>query len=97
MVSRVLTIAPFGFSSSKVDVETDMSNSLPSIQIVGLGNKAIDEAKERVKSAIKNLMIFKYPWRTALTITPLSSENSDGPYTGTHKNKSKKTYFQIGF
>lgn len=31
-----------------------MSKGLPSLQIVGLGNKAIDEAKERVRSAIKN-------------------------------------------
>lgn len=31
-----------------------MSKGLPSMQIVGLGNKAIDEARERVRSAIKN-------------------------------------------
>jgi len=31
-----------------------MKNGLPSLQIVGMGNKAIDEAKERVRSAITN-------------------------------------------
>lgn len=34
-----------------VDVECHLSNGLPSIVIVGLGNKAIDESKERVRSA----------------------------------------------
>lgn len=34
-----------------------MSNGLPSLQIVGLGNKAIDEARERVRSAIKNSLL----------------------------------------
>lgn len=37
-----------------IEVECDSSNGLPSLQIVGLGNKAIDEARERVRSAIKN-------------------------------------------
>ena len=79
MVSRVLTIAPFGFSSSKVDVETDMSNSLPSIQIVGLGNKAIDEAKERVKSAIKNSLLEFPKKKIVINLAP-----AEMPKDGTH-------------
>lgn len=57
MVSRVLTVAPVGFDSFMVEVEGDSSKSLPSLQIIGLGNKAIDEAKERVRSAITNSML----------------------------------------
>ena len=32
-----------------------MSKGLPSLQIVGMGNKAIDESRDRVRSAIKKL------------------------------------------
>ncbi|NTW61124.1 YifB family Mg chelatase-like AAA ATPase [Candidatus Saccharibacteria bacterium] len=57
MVSRVLTIAAIGFEGHLVEVECDTSKSLPSLQIVGLGSKAIEEAKERVRSAISNSML----------------------------------------
>ena len=40
-----------------MEVESDASKSLPSLQIVGLGNKAIDEARERVRSAITNSLL----------------------------------------
>lgn len=56
-VAKVITVAPIGVSGSIVEVESDSSNSLPSLQIVGLGNKAIDEAKERVRSAINNSLL----------------------------------------
>lgn len=57
MVAKVITVAPIGFSGSIVEVESDTSKSLPSLQIVGLGNKAIEEAKERVRSAITNSLL----------------------------------------
>lgn len=38
----------------KIDVEVDISNGLYFLNIVGLGDKAISESKERVTSAIKN-------------------------------------------
>lgn len=53
-VSRVLTAAPVGYDSQVVEVECDMKAGLPALQIVGLGSKAIDEAKERVRSAVAN-------------------------------------------
>lgn len=54
MVARVITAAPVGFDGQIIEVESDTKKGLPSLQIVGLGNKAIDEAKERVRSAITN-------------------------------------------
>jgi magnesium chelatase family protein len=54
MVSIVKTVAPIGFEGSRIEVECDMPKSLPSLQIVGLGNKAIDEAKDRIRSTITN-------------------------------------------
>ena len=56
-VSKVLTAAPVGYDGRLVEVECDMKAGLPSMQIVGLGSKAIDEAKERVRSAIANSLL----------------------------------------
>lgn len=54
MTARVLSAATVGFDGRLIEVECDASKGLPTLQIVGLGNKAIDEAKERVRSAIAN-------------------------------------------
>lgn len=56
-VARVLSAAPVGFEGEIIEVESDIKNGLPALQIVGLGNKAIDEAKERVRSAISNSLL----------------------------------------
>ena len=54
MTARVLSAATVGFEGKLIEVECDANKGLPTLQIVGLGNKAIDEAKERVRSAIAN-------------------------------------------
>lgn len=54
MVSRVITATTIGLNAHKLDVEVDFVNSLPNITIVGLPDTAVNEAKERVRSAVKN-------------------------------------------
>ena len=54
MVNKSITATTIGIDSHKVEVEVDTINSLPGISIVGLPDSAISEAKERVRSAIKN-------------------------------------------
>ncbi len=54
MTARVTSATSVGFDGHIIDIECDAKNGLPAISIVGLGNKAIDEAKERVRSAITN-------------------------------------------
>jgi magnesium chelatase family protein len=61
-VAKLISIAPVGFNGHIIEVESDTSRGLPSLQIVGLGNKAIDEAKERVRSAITNSLL-EFPAR----------------------------------
>jgi magnesium chelatase family protein len=56
-VAHVLAVAPIGFEGAIIDVESDAKKGLPTIQIVGLGNKSIDEAKERVRSAVNNSLL----------------------------------------
>jgi magnesium chelatase family protein len=57
MVAVVQSVALTGFNGSLIEVETDSKAGLPSMQIVGMGNKAIDEARERVRSAISNSLL----------------------------------------
>lgn len=54
MVTKAITAAAIGINSYKIEVEVDVVNSLPNISIVGLPDSAVNEAKERVHSAIKN-------------------------------------------
>lgn len=43
-----------GISALGIDVEVDISNGLFIFQIIGLANKAVEESRERVLSAIRN-------------------------------------------
>ncbi|MGI6697963.1 MAG: YifB family Mg chelatase-like AAA ATPase [Clostridia bacterium] len=54
MLSKVYSCCFFGMDGYCVEIETYISNGLPSCQIVGLPDAAVNESKERVRSAIKN-------------------------------------------
>jgi len=55
MLARIFSGATVGLESVPIEVEVDIASSgLPSFTIVGLPDKAVEEAKERVRSAIKN-------------------------------------------
>jgi magnesium chelatase family protein len=70
MLAKVNTISNIGLDCQMVQVEADMSNGLPSFIVVGLANKAVDEAKERVRSAIKNSGLNMPPRRITLNLAP---------------------------
>ena len=57
MVAKVTTIALVGFDGALVEVEADLKQGLPAMHIVGMGNKAVEEARERVRSAITNSLL----------------------------------------
>ncbi len=60
MLSTVYTFGVVGISGYKIISEVHISGGLPSFDIVGLPDSAVKEAKERVRSAIKNNG-FTYP------------------------------------
>jgi len=60
MLSKVKACVLQGLEGCIVEVETDLSNGLPGFNIVGLADTAIKEAKERVRSSIKNSG-YKFP------------------------------------
>jgi len=57
MISHVTTVALIGFDGALVEVEADLKQGLPAMHIVGMGNKAVEEARERVRSAIANSLL----------------------------------------
>ncbi len=54
MIAKILSYALYGLNGIPVEVEVDVNNGLPAFDIVGLGDAAVKESKERVRSAIKN-------------------------------------------
>ncbi len=54
MVNKVTTATVIGLNAYEVSVETDVQNGLPAFSVVGLPDTAITEARDRVRSAVKN-------------------------------------------
>ncbi len=54
MIAKIQSYSLQGLTGVPVSVEVDVNNGLPAFEIVGLGDAAVKESKERVRSAIKN-------------------------------------------
>ena len=54
MVANIKTVTVIGLESYEISVEVDMNLGVPAFMVVGLPDLAVNEAKERVRSAIKN-------------------------------------------
>lgn len=54
MPSKIYSISMTGLNCDLIEVEADISGGLSSFTIVGLGDASVQEAKDRVRSAIKN-------------------------------------------
>ncbi len=54
MLAKIESLGIYGIDGFSVTVECDVSQGVPSFEIVGLPDAAVKESKERVRSAIKN-------------------------------------------
>ncbi len=54
MLAKAYTCAIVGLEGSIVEVEVDVSPGLPAFHIVGLPDTAVQEARERVRAAVRN-------------------------------------------
>ncbi len=71
MLAKVISGAIVGLEGIPVEVEVDISpQSLPSFTIVGLPGKAVEEAKERIRSALKNAGADFPTHRITINLTP---------------------------
>jgi magnesium chelatase family protein len=66
VLAKVTSCAVVGLEGVLIEVEVDITNGLPAFNIVGLPDTAVQEAKERVRSAIKNTGM-PFP-RTRITV-----------------------------
>jgi magnesium chelatase family protein len=78
MLARVTTFAIDGLEPRRVSVEVDVRPGLPAFAIVGLGDIAVREARERVRVAIQNSG-FTFPqMRIVANLAPASMRKA-GP------------------
>ncbi len=78
MFAKLYSAGMFGLSAFLVDVECDLSQGLPSFDIVGLPDAAVKESKDRVRSALKNSG-FDYPVsRITINLAP-ADIRKEGP------------------
>lgn len=80
MLAKVTSFGLKGIDGYCVDVETDVSNGLPHFEIVGLADTAIKEAKERVRSAIKNSALFYPAKRITVNLAPADIKKEGSLY-----------------
>ena len=52
MLARTVTHAIVGLEARRVEVEAHLQRGVPSFTVVGLADRACQEAKERVRSAV---------------------------------------------
>lgn len=72
MLARVMTFALDGVESRRVWVEADIRAGLPAFTVVGLADKAVREARERVRAAVVNSG-FEFPFkRITVNLAPAS-------------------------
>lgn len=57
MLSKVKTIALSGLEGNLIEIQTDIGNGIPEFDIVGLPDASVKEAKQRIKTALKNSKI----------------------------------------
>jgi len=67
--AKVISIAS-GIDGTLIDVECVLSNGLPNLVIVGFANKAVDEAKERVRSAFASSKLQLPKKRITINLAP---------------------------
>jgi magnesium chelatase family protein len=79
MVQRVATVAFEGIDARAVDVQVQVAPGLPAFNIVGLPDKAVSEAKERVRAALIASGLALPARRITINLTP-----ADLPKEGSH-------------
>ena len=70
MFSTTISGALLGVEGILLQVEVDISNGMPTLEMVGLLGSEVKESRERVRSTIKNLGITMPPRRIVVNLSP---------------------------
>ena len=81
-LAKVLSCAVAGLDGELVEVEVDIASGMPAFAIVGLPDAAVQEAKERVRSAIRNSG-FPFPNRRITVNLAPADLRKEGPHYAT--------------
>lgn len=74
MVSRIKTFVFSGVKAIDVSVEVSINSGIPAFNIVGLPDKAVNESKERIRSAINSMNLSFPAKRITVNLTPADIE-----------------------
>jgi len=80
MSATVQSIISTGTNGTVVDIECHLSNNLPNIIIVGFANKAVDEAKERIRGAFADSRIMLPRKRITVNLAPADIPKADSGF-----------------
>lgn len=67
---QIYSFSPFGYEGSLVTVEVDIRRGIPAIDLVGLADNAVKEARERMQAAIRNSGFEFPPERVLISLSP---------------------------
>ncbi|MFX6819244.1 magnesium chelatase domain-containing protein, partial [Acinetobacter baumannii] len=70
MVARIATVAFEGVDARRVDVEVQLSSGGAYFIIVGLGDKAVGESRERVRAAFAGMGLGLPARRVVVNLAP---------------------------
>ena len=70
MIARVLSFAFSGIEAVPVEVQVQISSGLPAFLVVGLPDKAVGEARERVRAALTAMALSLPPKRVLINLAP---------------------------
>ena len=70
MLAKVFTAAVVGLDGELVEVEVDLLPGLPAVNVVGLPDTMVQEARERVRSAVRNSGCFFPTRRITVNLAP---------------------------
>ncbi len=91
-LAKVLSCAVVGLDGELVDVEVDIASGMPAFAIVGLPDTAVQEAKERVRSAIRNSG-FPFPNRRITVNLAPADLRKEGPSYDAREDRRRQTRY----
>lgn len=79
MITRAFSVCFTGIEPQLVEIECAISPGLPAFSIIGLPDKAVSEARDRIRSALGALSIALHSRRITINLSP-----ADMPKEGSH-------------
>ncbi|MBQ4506532.1 MAG: YifB family Mg chelatase-like AAA ATPase [Firmicutes bacterium] len=80
MYSRILSASLYGLSGEKTWAEVDAGRGMPVFSVVGLANRSVREAKDRIHSALINCGFSFKPGRVTVNLSPANRKKDGSHY-----------------